>query len=575
MKLSEYLFKTIKETPKDTEFKSHKLLIRGGYIKQVSAGIFTYFPIAWRTLKKIETIIREEMDEIGCQEINMPVVVPASLWDESGRYDTVGEELLRFGDRAGRKMLLSMTHEEVVTDLVRYAVTSYKQLPVKVYQIQTKFRDEPRVRGGLIRVREFVMKDAYSFHDSYENLEQYYQKMFDAYHRIFKRVGIPALSVSSDVGMMGGTGADEFMAITPAGEDTLVLCSVCDYRANKEVAKTKRNYQTEALKPMELVATPDQRTIDEVATFLKEPTSKTLKTLVYNTGNELILCVIRGDLDINETKLRNYLKVKTIFLANEEELISAGIVKGFASPIQQKIRIIADESAVKSSNLIAGANKIGFHIRNSNFGRDWQTEEIADLSSVNEGEACPRCTGTLTVRRGIEIGNIFKLGEKYTSAMKCTCLGSDGKEKPLVMGCYGIGVGRLMASVLEVRANEEKILWPISIAPFEIELIGLYKENNTALKEKCETLYQEMQNKGLEVLYDDRAASPGFKFKDADLIGSPIKIAVGEKSIQNGGAEFIVNEREKRIIPLEKIIETVIETKRTLYQQLEEDEQSF
>lgn len=573
MKLSKYLFKTIKETPKDADLKSHKLLLRGGYVKQVGAGIFTYLPIAWRSLKKIEKIIREEMDATGCQEINMPVAVPASLWSESGRYESVGEELLRFDDRSGRKMVLSMTHEEIVTDLIRYAVTSYKQLPVKVYQLQTKFRDEPRVRGGLIRVREFVMKDAYSYHDSYEDLNKYYQEMYNAYHKIFKRCGINALAVSSDTGMMGGSGADEFMAVTEAGEDTLIICSSCDYRANKEVAKAKRCYAKEDMQPMEEIVTPGQKTINDVAAFLGTTADHTLKAVVYSTGEELAFCAIRGDLEINETKLRNYLKAKTIFLATDEELEAAGIVKGFASPVGQnfsgkKVRVIADESAAESSNLVAGGNKADVHIKNTNFGRDWNTTEIADISNVSEGEACPCCGKPLTVKRGIEIGNIFKLGTKYTESMKCVYLNKEGKEVPMIMGCYGIGVGRLLASVLEVRADEDKILWPISIAPFEVELIGLHKDNQNNVREICEDIYNKLKNAGIEVLYDDRNASPGFKFKDADLIGSPIKIALGEKSLQNGGAEVTIGDNEKTIIALDNLIDTVINAKSKLYSEL-------
>lgn len=568
MKLSQYLLKTIKESPKDAELKSHKLLMRGGYIKQVSAGIFTYFPIAWKTLKKIEKIIREEMDATGCLEINMPVVIPAALWSETGRYEAVGDELLRFDDRIGRKMVLGMTHEEVATDFVRYAVNSYKQLPVKVYQIQTKFRDEPRVRGGLVRVREFVMKDAYSFHESYEDLNTYYDEMYKAYHVIFKRCGLPAIAVSSDVGMMGGSGADEFMAVTEAGEDTLILCSKCGYKANKEVAKAQRNYLQEAALVKEEVATPGKMSIEDVATFLNIPQTKTLKALVYSTGETLVMCAIRGDLDINETKLKNYLKTKTLFLASDKELDDAGIVKGFASPVGQKMRVIADISAKESSNLTAGANKKEYHLLNCNFGRDWNTEEVVDISSVNEGEACPECGASLKVTRGIEIGNIFKLGTKYSGAMKARYLDRDGKEKDMIMGCYGIGVGRLMASVLEVNAEDDRIIWPISIAPFEIELIGLYKDNNAELKAKCDALYAALINKGFDVLYDDRSASPGFKFKDADLIGSPIKIAIGDKSMENGGAELTVGKDEKVVVPLDELIDRVTSARSALFDQL-------
>lgn len=568
MRLSKYLIKTIKETPKDAELKSHKLLIRGGYVKQVSAGIFTYFPIAFRTLKKIENIIREEMDNIDYQEINMPVVVPASLWAETGRYDAVGDELLRIEDRAGRKMLLSMTHEEVVTDLVRYAVNSYKQLPVKVYQIQTKFRDEPRVRGGLIRVREFVMKDAYSFHESYEDLEKSYEDAYKAYHRIFKRCGLPAIAVSSDVGMMGGSGADEFMAVVESGEDTLILCSSCGYKANKEVATAKREYIKTQMLPAEEVATPGKMSIEEVSEFLNITPSQTLKALVYTNGEENFLCVIRGDLEINETKLKNYIKSKNLFLASDEQLEELGIVKGYASPVGQNIKIISDISAAESSNLVTGANKKDYHIKNCNFKRDWDTEFVADIAAVNDGEKCPQCDGKLIVTRGIEVGNIFKLGTKYSSSMKAKFLDKDGKEKDMIMGCYGIGVGRLMASVLEVTAAENKIIWPISIAPFQVSLLGLYKETNEELKNICDKIYDDMKKSGIEVIYDDRNASPGFKFKDADLIGSPIVVAVGEKSVSSGGAEVTIGNNEKIIMPLDNLISNIKNEITKLYEEL-------
>ena len=568
MKLSKYLLKTIKEIPKDAELKSHKLLLRGGYIKQVSAGIFSYFPLGWRSLKKIENIIRQEMDGIEYLEINMPVVIPGSLWSETGRYEAVGDELLRFDDRVGRKMVLGMTHEEVVTDLIRYAVKSYKQLPVKVYQIQTKFRDELRVRGGLVRVREFVMKDAYSFHDSYEDLNAAYDDAYKAYHRIFKRCGLPAIAVSSDVGMMGGSGADEFMAVTEAGEDTLILCNSCSYKANKEVAYAKREYLKETPRAMEEVATPGKMSIEDVSAFLNIPQTKTIKALVYSNGDELVMCVIRGDLEINETKLKNYLKSKAIFLATDEQLKGAGSVKGFASPVNQKMRIIADTSAAESSNLVTGANKVDFHVINCNYGIDWNTSDVVDISSVSEGEMCPECGGKLTVTRGIEIGNIFKLGTKYSGAMKAKYLDKDGKEKDMIMGCYGIGVGRLMASVLEVTASDDKIVWPISIAPFQVSLLGLYKDNNIELKEKCDAIYENMKSQGIEVLYDERSASPGFKFKDADLIGSPITVAIGEKSIEKGGAEVTVGTNETQIISLDKLISEINTIIKRLFDEL-------
>ena len=569
MQLSKYFFKTIKEIPTDAELKSHKLLIRGGYIKQISAGIFSYLPLAVRTLKKIEQIIREEMDAINGYEVNMPVVMPASLWNETGRYEDVGMEMLRFEDRIGRKMLLGMTHEEAITDMVRYVTNSYKQLPFMLYQIQTKFRDEPRVRGGLIRVREFVMKDAYSFHTNNDDLNKYYKKAYDAYHKIYKRCGLPVISVASDVGMMGGIGADEFMAIAETGEDTLIICENCDYKANREVAKAKREYKKEEMKAPEEIFTPNMKSIEEVADYLKIIPQQTLKAVVYNTDGQLIMCVIRGDLDINETKLKNYLKVKTLSFAEENELKNAGIIPGFATPVGLKnIRLIVDESAVKSSNLVSGTNKIDYHTKNINFNRDYFSDEVIDFSSVKDEDTCPECNGKLKLTRGIEVGNIFKLGTKYTKAMKAKFLDKNGKDNDIIMGCYGIGVGRLMASTIEVLSDENRIIWPISIAPFEIELIGLSIDKEESIKQICEDLYDKLKKNNFEVLFDDRKASPGFKFNDADLIGSPIRITIGTKSIKNGGAEVIVNKNEVKIIPIENLIEELKEIKKTLYYEL-------
>lgn len=569
MLLSKYFFKTIKEIPNDAELKSHKLLIRGGYIKQISAGIFTYLPIAFKSLTKVENIIREEMNAIDGYEINMPVVMPGTLWQETGRYEGVGDELLRFEDRIGRKMVLGMTHEEAVTDLARYVISSYKQLPLMVYQIQTKFRDEPRVRGGLVRVREFVMKDAYSFHTSNEDLDQYYDKVYDAYHKIYQRCGLPAIAVSSDVGMMGGSGADEFMAVAESGEDTLVICSKCEYKANREVAKAKRDYVKESMLDPEEVHTPGKMAIEDVADFLNIKPEQTLKAIIYTTDDETVMCVIRGDLDINEIKLKNYLKTKYLQFASDEELTKLGTVKGFATPVGLKnLRIIVDQSAAESSNLVAGANKVDYHVKNINYGRDYQSDEVVDISSVSDGEKCSQCSAELKVTRGIEIGNIFKLGTKYSAAMNAKYLDNNGKEKDLIMGCYGIGVGRLLASVLEVTAEENKIIWPISIAPFEVELLGLHKDKDQEIKEVCNDIYQQLVAAGFEVLYDDRSASPGYKFKDADLIGSPIKIAIGAKSIQNGGAEVTIKNGEKNIISLDNLIAEVKSARDQLYQEL-------
>ncbi len=545
MLLSKYFFKTIKETPSDAELKSHRLLVRGGYIKQISAGIFSYLPIALRSLKKIENIIREEMDEIDGYEVNMPVAMPATLWSETGRYESVGEELLRFEDRVGRKMVLGMTHEEAVTDMARYVINSYRQLPVMLYQIQTKFRDEARPRGGLIRVREFVMKDGYSFHTTQSDLEEYYDRVHKAYEKIFYRCGLPSISVASDVGMMGGSGAHEFMAITESGEDTLVLCEGCDYKANREVAKANRIYKKESELPLEQVETKDKMTIEEVSNYLGIKPEETMKAVVYNVNNKITMCVIRGDIEINETKLKNYLKTKELVFATDEELAKVGIVKGYATPVGLSgVRIIVDESVANSSNLVAGSNIKNFHTKNVNFGRDFMSKEIVEIGSVKDGEPCPSCKAPLKVTRGIEIGNIFKLGTKYSGSMKARFLDESGKEQDIIMGCYGIGVGRLFASVCEVLATDSKIVWPITIAPFQVELIGIFNEKDTQIRELTNDIYKKLLSEGIEVLYDDRFASAGFKFKDADLIGSPIKVSIGVKSLQNGGAEVSIEGEE-------------------------------
>ncbi|MCG8568752.1 MAG: proline--tRNA ligase [Spirochaetes bacterium] len=569
MLLSQYFFKTIKEIPNDAELQSHQLLIRGGYIKQVSAGIFTYLPLAVRILHKIKNIIREEMDAIGGVEINMPVVMPASLWMETGRYEVVGDELLRFEDRIGRKMLLGMTHEEGVTDLVRYVVSSYKQLPFMLYQIQTKFRDEPRVRGGLIRVREFSMKDAYSFHTKEGDLEQFYLKVYKAYQRIFARCGLPVITVASDVGMMGGSGADEFMTVTESGEDTLIICQNCDYKANKEVAKALQEYPHDILGNKQEVHTPNKMSIQEVADYLKITPAQTLKAVVYIVEEQMVMCVIRGDIEVNETKLRGYLKVKDLRFATDEELAQAGIVKGFATPVNlaKNIRLIVDETAAHTPNLVAGGNKINYHVKNVNYSRDYQSNEVIDISTVKGGDKCPQCGGQLHITRGIEVGNIFKLGTKYSESMGARYLDQNGKEQDIFMGCYGIGIGRLMASLLEIQ-GESKITWPITVTPFEVELLGFYKDKDSEVKATCFQVYQQLKEAGIDVLFDDRNASPGFKFNDADLIGCPVKIAIGNKSIQNGGAEVTVQNEEKIIIPIEKLVETIKNKMEILYEKL-------
>ncbi len=546
MRMSRMVGKRIRETPKDAQTPSHVFLIRGGYVRPVSTGIYSLLPLAKRIAQKIEAIIREEMNAIEGQEVLMPVVLPRELWDESGRYEAVGPELLRFKDRNGKDMLLGMTHEEAVCHLVRTEVNSYKQLPVMLYQIQTKYRDEARPRAGLIRVREFTMKDAYSFHSSDEDLKQYYERCHEAYVRIFKRIGMKnVVSIQSDTGMMGGAAAHEFMAIADCGEDTLFLSPGGEYQANREVAKAAWKYEKEEPKALDKVQTPGQKTIEDLAKFLGVPASKTAKAVFYSTPEgKIVFVVIRGDLEVNETKLRNHVKAKELKFATDEQIRSLGSVPGFASPLNvdpKSVRIIFDRSAAESSNLVTGANEEDAHFLNFNFDRDMakvaSAVEVLDVASVREGDPCPLTGQPLIMARGIEVGNIFQLGTKYSAAMACTYLDPNGKSKPMIMGCYGIGVGRAIASVIEQSHDQYGPIWPKSIAPFQVQICAL-NLNEPSVRETAEKLYETLTRQGVETLYDDRNEKAGSAFSDADLIGAPFRITISPKTLARGMIEL-------------------------------------
>ncbi len=543
--MSKLVGRRIKEDPAAAKTVSHKFLIRGGYARMVSAGIYSLLPAGKRIVQKIEEIIRQEMDAIEGQEVTMPVVLPAELWEESGRYESVGSELLRFKDRNNKPMILAMTHEEAVVQLCRTEVTSYKQLPVMLYQIQTKYRDEARPRAGLIRVREFTMKDAYSFHTDQEDLEKYYQRAHEAYERIFRRVGMRrVLSIESNSGMMGGRVSHEFMAVCDCGEDTIFVSPDQSYRANKEVARAAWVYESAPAKELEKVATPDSRTIEEVAAFLNLKAENTGKAVFYrnNVTGELIFALIRGDFEVNESKLANVALAPEIGFANDDEIASIGSVPGFASPMgidPAKVKIIVDNSIVKSSNLVVGANEEGYHYINFNFDRDLAKDGIiiADIATVRAGDPCPLTGEPLEETRGIEVGNIFQLGTKYSEAMHCDFLDASGKSKPMVMGCYGIGVGRAMAAVMEQAHDDYGPIWPISIAPWELELIAL-TPNKEGVGEAADALYSELSAAGIEVLYDDRGEKPGFMFNDADLLGIPFRVIISPRTLADGEVEF-------------------------------------
>ncbi len=539
MRLSKLFGNTLREVPAEAEMPSHQLLLRAGMIRQLVAGIYSYLPLGWRVLQKIENIMREEMNAIGGQEMKMPAVHPAELWQETGRYYEAGPVLVRFRDRNRRELVLGITHEEVITDLARREIDSYRQLPFMIYQIQTKFRDEPRSRGGLIRVREFTMKDGYSFHADQADLDSFYPKIRQAYLNIFHRCGAEVLVVEADPGLMGGAASHEFMLVNEAGEDTLVICDGCGYAANAESAVAKRReIQHEPERPLEEVATPGMKTIEEVARYLGVGPEHTLKAIFYMAGDDLVFVTIRGDLEVNETKVANMLGAPELRLAVEEEVAGAGIVAGYASPIGQqgKVNIVADESITLGGNFVAGANKDGYHLRNVNYPRDFQVDLLGDIAAVKEGNPCTRCGGKLRTTRGIELGHIFKLGTKYSEALGATFLDSEGRSLPVVMGCYGVGTGRLMAAVVEQSHDEHGIIWPVSIAPYHVHLISLGR--SPEIVNAAEALYEEMLAKGHEIIYDDRDESAGVKFNDADLIGVPLRLTISSRSIGAGGVEM-------------------------------------
>lgn len=568
MRLSQIFSQTLREAPAEAEIPSHQLLLRAGFIRQLAAGIFSYLPLARRSLDKIENTMRNEINAIGGQEMTMPVVHPAEIWQETERWYQIGSEMGRFIDKNDRDMVLAMTHEEVVADIVRKEIHSYRQLPLLIYHIQTKWRDDPRPRAGLIRVREFTMKDSYTLDADWEGLDKQYRAHYQAYFNIFHRCDIPVISVKSDVGMMGGKMAHEFMYLTPIGEDTLLLCDDCGYAANRHIANFQKpkNPNEEPL-PAEKVATPNVKTIEDLANFLGVPESKTAKAVFVmasipegqQTVDRFVFAVVRGDMELNETKLANAIKANALQPATEEEIIAVGAVPGYASPVGLKdTLVIVDDMIPESPNLVAGANEEGFHLRNVNYGRDYQADIVADIVSAREGDTCPNCSGLLRVVRGVEVGNIFKLGTRYSDSMGCYYLDKNGKEKPIIMGSYGIGSGRLLACVAEEHHDEHGLIWPISVAPYHVHIVALIGKGAGEVKEAAEHLYSILEAADVEVLFDDRQESPGVKFNDADLIGIPIRLTVSKRSLQQGGVEFKRRDsQEKSIIPVDQIIVSV------------------
>ncbi|MEO7230260.1 MAG: proline--tRNA ligase, partial [Candidatus Limnocylindrales bacterium] len=541
MRLSQLFFATLRDDPADAEMPSHRLLQRAGYVRQLGSGIYSLLPLGFRVNQRVEQIIREEMDRIGSQEMEMPVVHPADVWRLSGRYDAIGPEMARFKDRNGRDMVLAMTHEEVVALLLADVVRSYRQLPMMVYHFQTKWRDEPRARGGLIRVREFVMKDAYSCDRDEAGMDASYWAQHGAYVRIFKRLGLKTIAVSSDVGMMGGSQAHEFMVLNPAGEDVLVLCESCDYAANRQVAVIPpQPTAAEEPLPLEEVETPGTTTIASLAAFLGVGADRTAKAAFFVTGDgRLITAVVRGDHEVNETKLVNAVKATGgIRPATVEEIKAAGMEPGYGSPIgAHDTTVVMDDVVARSANLVAGANREGFHYRNVNAGRDFTPDIVANLTNAQEGDPCPACGKPVILRSGIEVGNIFKLGTKYTDAAGATYLGEDGVAHPIVMGSYGIGLGRNVACVIEAHHDEKGIAWPDEVAPYAAHLVTIGAARDPNVLETAERLHEIAKDAGRDILYDDRDESPGVKFTDAELLGMPWILTVSPRSLAAGGVE--------------------------------------
>lgn len=543
MRYTKTLIPTLKEDPTDAEVISHKLMVRAGMIRQIARGIYDFLPLGWRVVRKVEQIVREEMDRTGAQEILLPAICPAELWQESGRWEQYGRELLRVKDRHEREFCFGPTHEEVVTDLVRRDVRSYRELPLNLYQIQVKFRDEVRPRFGLMRGREFIMKDAYSFHADPADCHREYQAMADAYRRIFTRCGLDTRQVESDTGAIGGRRAHEFQVLAESGEDAIVSCSNCDYAANVEKAEIGRGgmeLPTIASSGTKTVRTPERRSVEEVAAFLSEPQERFIKTLLFTTNEgETVAALVRGDHEVSDVKLRNHLGVQWVALAEPstvERLTGAAV--GFAGPLGLKVRIIADEALRGLTGAVAGANETDHHITGIDVERDLSGVTFADVRLARAGDRCPRCdSGVFASYRGIEVGNIFYLGTKYSSAMKATFLDPDGQEKPMEMGCYGIGITRTAAAAVEQNNDANGILWPMAIAPAHVVVVPV-KQTDETLRTAAETLYGQLQNAGVEVLLDDRDERPGVKFKDADLIGIPLRVTVGSKGLERGCLEL-------------------------------------
>lgn len=555
MKLKESYFYTLREDAKDEDSKSGNLLVRSGMIKKTSAGVYMMLPLGLRVISKIKNVIKEEMDATGAQELLMPSLIPSEVYESCGRLSAFGSSMFHLKDRANHEMVLGPTHEELFTIAAKSYVSSYKNLPFTLYQMADKFRDEARPRYGLIRVKEFIMKDAYSFDKDDEGLDISYKKMYDAYNRIFDRCKVDYKIVRADVGAMGGSLSEEYQAITDVGEDTLVLCDSCNYASNMEVAEHTIIPDKEEELEMELVETPNKETIEEVSEFLNVSPSKTVKALLMNVNDELVAFFIRGDREFNESKASKLFGVSEINFANDELIATSNAVPGFTGPVDLNAKIIIDKELLSMKNFVVGANKAGYHYKNTNI-KDFKYDEVADISSVLEGDICPVCSGKIYFKKGIEVGNLFKLGTKYSEHLGLTYLNEENKECPVVMGCYGIGVGRILASVVEQHNDDHGIIFPMEIAPFKVSIVVI-NTNDDVTMSYANKLHDDLEDNGIDTLLDDRSERPGVKFNDMDLIGIPIRITIG-RGLENGELEVkLRNKSESENIKTTEIIEYV------------------
>ncbi len=561
MRYSKTLIPTLKETPAEAEVASHRLLLRAGFIRKLTAGIYTYLPMGLAAVRKVEQIVREEMNKAGAQELLMPMVQPADLWSETGRYEKYGPELLRFHDRHNRESCLGPTHEEVITDLARREIRSYRDLPINLYQIQTKFRDEIRPRFGLMRGREFIMKDAYSFDVDDDAATTSYEIMYETYKKIFTRCGLEFRPVEADSGSIGGSFSHEFMVLADTGEDTLVICSACDYAANSEKAAVAPATVDESeMLPLEKVETPGKRKVPAVCKHMGIQPSELVKTMVFKTDNETVAVLVRGDREVQEVKLKNLLGVADVEMADDKEVYDAtGVPTGYLGPVGIRVKLLVDQEVAAMKNFVVGGNEKNFHMINVNIGRDFEAAEVADLRQISPDDPCPACGGKLNLKEGIEVGHVFKLGTGYSESMNAVYQTKDGKDQHMVMGCYGIGISRIVAAAIEQNHDENGMIFPMPLAPMQVVLLNLGLKDKQ-ITDAAESLYKELQAKGVEVLLDDRDERPGFKFKDADLLGIPLRLTVGKSLTKDGVVEL--RHRKDGIteeLAPEKITERVLE----------------